>query len=470
MRQQHLLLLAALAIATTSSACTVLVDGALQDRDSGVGLDVNLPDAFLPDVFVPTTLCEMAGVNDGDYCSLEGSLDLRVCDNRLCVRSFCGDGLVDDRTTMPPAGNEQCDDANDVSGDGCEADCSFTCAEAADCEDMNPCTDDACTAMHTCTNTPNTAACSVGGVTSTCAAGVCPAANCGNGTRDAGELCDDGNMVAGDGCERDCTPSCTADSQCDDGAACNGVETCSMPPDGARRCVVTPGSIVACVDDGNACTIERCETAVGCVTDTSTNDADADGHYAMTCTGGDDCDDTSAARHPGNAEVCGNGIDDDCSATTADDTRTAYFADCDRDRYAASMTGSMLVCDPPSSPPSTCAGGGWTPTSPVNAETIDCNPGNVDVNPGQTRYFTMGIPGASSTRDFDYNCDGMETAQYTTTTGIFSCFEYRGSCLGSSYYQSSPVCGMSNRVNRCVRLRTGLCGYELAASALVACR
>lgn len=40
-------------------------------------------------------------------------------------------------------------------------------------------------------------------------------------------------------------------------------------------------------------------------------DADADG-YDATASGGTDCDDGDPEVHPGAAEVCGNGVDDDC--------------------------------------------------------------------------------------------------------------------------------------------------------------
>ena len=45
---------------------------------------------------------------------------------------------------------------------------------------------------------------------------------------------------------------------CDDGNACNGIETC----DGATGCV--PGTPPVC-DDGNTCTDDSCDPAIGCV-------------------------------------------------------------------------------------------------------------------------------------------------------------------------------------------------------------
>ena len=48
----------------------------------------------------------------------------------------------------------------------------------------------------------------------------------------------------------------------------------------------------------------------------SGGDADGDGSVSSACTGGDDCDDTDAARYPGATEICDGGHDEDCNAVT----------------------------------------------------------------------------------------------------------------------------------------------------------
>jgi cysteine-rich repeat protein len=68
---------------------------------------------------------------------------------------------------------------------------------------------------------------------------ACRLASCGNGTPDPGEVCDDGNIVSGDGCNSTCTSQETCGNgvadlpaeQCDDGNTVNGdgcSSTCSI--------------------------------------------------------------------------------------------------------------------------------------------------------------------------------------------------------------------------------------------------
>jgi cysteine-rich repeat protein len=59
----------------------------------------------------------------------------------------CGDGLIE--------GSEECDDGNTAPGDGCEADCRYTCHDDTECDDANDCTSDACDlASHLCGHRP----------------------------------------------------------------------------------------------------------------------------------------------------------------------------------------------------------------------------------------------------------------------------------------------------------------------------
>ena len=135
-------------------------------------------------------------------------------------------------------------------------------------------------------------------------------ATCGNARLEEGETCDDGGVVAGDGCSGDCqletciaqTPGypqvplcddgqgCTMDVcevssgncshtlSCDDGIPCT-VDSC----DGTGSCVHAPDH--AACDDGNSCTDDSCNLTSGCVHTANVNPCD-DG---VSCTTGDTC-------------------------------------------------------------------------------------------------------------------------------------------------------------------------------------
>ncbi len=87
----------------------------------------------------------------------------------------CGDGTQDP--------GEECDDGNNVDGDGCSAVCTDECGNGVldgveECDDGNNVDGDGCSAV--CTD------------------------ECGNGVLDGVEECDDGNNVDGDGCSAVC--------------------------------------------------------------------------------------------------------------------------------------------------------------------------------------------------------------------------------------------------------------------------
>ena len=146
--------------------------------------------------------------------------------NVACSVQACGDGSVN--------GSDECDDGNTDPGDGCSATCEievgYECTDGTqspgpcptggsnsvqlicsngtvdageDCDDGNATSGDGCSAAcaleagYQCVSAP--------------AAGPCPAGGpntveltCGNGAMEAGETCDDGNLIAHDGCSAGC--------------------------------------------------------------------------------------------------------------------------------------------------------------------------------------------------------------------------------------------------------------------------
>jgi cysteine-rich repeat protein len=104
-----------------------------------------------------------------------------------------------------------------------------------------------------------------------CHDGVCVAAGCGNGIVEPGELCDDGNIVSGDGCRADCQSdercgNAVLDPQRNEGCDCGDGSQSSLPPGcTGPNSDTTPGAtctsqckIVGC-GDGAINGLEQCE-------------------------------------------------------------------------------------------------------------------------------------------------------------------------------------------------------------------
>ena len=163
----------------------------------------------------------------------------QICLANACVKSLCGDGFVDG------GAGEQCDfGKSNGAGTGCELSCKYSCTTNPDsCPDANPCNGvEKCGAVvvngqggQKCaagTALADGASCGLAQICltqvckqSTCGDGfvdmatgeqceppntmTCDAmckrkAVCGNGTRENGEQCDDGNTSNLDGCNSKC--------------------------------------------------------------------------------------------------------------------------------------------------------------------------------------------------------------------------------------------------------------------------
>jgi cysteine-rich repeat protein len=395
--------------------------------DAGADATLDGGDGSLPS-------CE--GIGDGASCG-EGF----ICVSGRCGPSRCGDGHVDAERA------EACDDGNAINGDGCDDDCTPTCTLDADCDNGDP-----CNGTETCVSSrcqlglvpaDGSEMCTTtGGGAGVCYGGLCSPPDCGNGTVDPDEDCDDGrNGDNEDGCRDDCTYTCTVDDGCDDGDACNGAETC----DGSTNTCVDPADLDC--DDSDDCTADSCDAAVGCVN--ALVDGDGDGYSAASCTTaglmGGDCDDARSDVYPGATELC-DGADNDCNGMVDDGTSdVTCLRDQDGDGYG-DATMSMSGCSCPA---------GYIP--PRADGTVDCEDvGAVaaSINPGQMAFSPVGYcpsAGACALTDisFDWNCDGVEEQRWMRTN-LISCAFGGGMCRGSGWTGgTAPDCGDEAELRTC---------------------
>ncbi|HEY1099252.1 MAG TPA: DUF4215 domain-containing protein [Myxococcota bacterium] len=156
----------------------------------------------------PSAVCGDGVVNGTDECDDGNDVDGDGCTD--CVIDECGDGVVNN--------GDECDDGNDVDGDGCTACVIDVCGDGIvnnddECDDGNDVDGDGCT--------------------------VCVIDVCGDGVANNGDECDDGNDVDGDGCT-----ACVIDPVCGDGVV-NGSDECDdgndVETDGCRSdCTLVP--------------------------------------------------------------------------------------------------------------------------------------------------------------------------------------------------------------------------------------
>ncbi len=282
-----------------------------------------------------------ADCDDGLACTTD------ACEDSACKHSVAADACLVSATCLAAGepGPEPClvcDPAQSQSsltpaagpcddGEPCtEAD---SCSEGAcvggpepECDDGLPCTTDACALEVGCVHVSNDEPCDDGDACTegdTCLLGLCVAG--------ATQQCDDENPCSADSCaEGACVNDVTAfeGQPCDDGDACVGGTACSGGACGG-------GLALAC-DDGNACTIDYCDTLAGC--GSLPTESPCCTGVVSVCDDGDPC----------TADVC-DPVTTDCTnqpmlaGTSCDDGEPCTSGDvCDTDGVC---DGAVTACD-----------------------------------------------------------------------------------------------------------------------------
>jgi len=134
---------------------------------------------------------------------------------------------------------------------------------------------------------------------------------------------------------------CSADADCDDGAYCNGIETCDLATNTCQ-----PGTAVDC-NDGVDCTVDTCnEDTDSC--DTAPEDTLCDND--LFCDGAETCDPLLDCQ-PGTLVDCDDGVActvDVCNETTDSCDNTPEDTLCDNDLFCdgAETCDPLLDCQP----------------------------------------------------------------------------------------------------------------------------
>ncbi|MBN1609788.1 MAG: S8 family serine peptidase [Polyangiaceae bacterium] len=194
------------------------------------------------------------------------------------------------------------------------------CTSDLDCDDGVDCTTDSCNFNSgTCQNIPDHALCDDGLFCD--GTEVCTATGC---QVSATPACDDGIDCTADLCDEE-LDSCdheADDSLCDNGAYCDGLETCNA----STGCAA--GTPVTCDDDGVTCTLEECnEDTDAC--ESLPDDSLCDN--GVFCDGTEICN-ASTGCEDGNPVVCNDGVD--CT-----------FDSCNEDTEACEFDPDDSVCD-----------------------------------------------------------------------------------------------------------------------------
>ncbi len=328
----------------------------------------------------PPSVCTVdADCDDGAFCngaetcnagSCESGTAVDCDDGVSCTNDSCNEG-TDSCDNV--ADDANCDDGAFCNGtETCDAVNDCQAGTAPDCDDGVGCTDDSCNeGTDSCDNVANNANCDDGAFCN--GAETCDAVNdCQAGSDPCGgSACDEANDIC---------LECSVDADCNDGAFCNGTETCN-----AGSCQA--GTPPAC-DDG------------------------------LFCNGSETCNEGTDSCDAGTAPNCNDGVhctDDACNEGTDSCDNVANNANCDDGAFCNGTETCDVVndCQVGTAP---CSGG-----QTCNETTDICEGGT---NPTLWMSFrsNTAVPGVGTVTDEDI-------VSYDEVTGTWA-LEFDGSDVG----------------------------------------
>lgn len=161
-----------------------------------------------------------------------------------------------------------------------------------------------------CESKTENADCSYAGTPAgNCLQGVCAPRGCGNGIMEIGEVCDDSNVMSGDGCASDCKSNETCGNMVTDlavGEACDDGNDVSG--DGCQANCTLPTCGDGALDTGEICDDGNTANGDGCNAKCTSNETCNNG--VVDVAANEDCDDGNGSAGDGCFdcifEVCGN--------------------------------------------------------------------------------------------------------------------------------------------------------------------
>jgi uncharacterized delta-60 repeat protein len=209
--------------------------------------------------------------------------------------------------------------------------------------------------------------------------------DCGNGTMDLGELCDDGNTVSGDGCDANCTATAcgngivTTGEQCDDGNLIDGdgcSSTCEIQPTYTPTPTATATATrTATVTNTSTPTRTPTSTLTATVTRTSTPTATATSTRTPTQTPTSTLTATATATATHTRTPTLTPTSTPSSTETPTTTPTSTATDTSTPTATPTATATDTPTDTPSATPTQTATATATPTAPpTNTPTRTATP------------------------------------------------------------------------------------------------